>query len=400
MEEDWVNYMQCELFRQLVDHNMCVLPFTDNSRYDEALHRALVHLLTTGTLHPSLHNQMLRTDTHLSMCLTDIKLGSRTRSRVNREEAARWIAASTEPIHVIGKRRWTRGMPVTACTNLKRQGILNSHKLVFVGANTLTVTLERNGKQYAVSHALFADERNFRYGFCDSVFRSQGYTLRTAHNVYDTASMSRQDLYTALSRFTTLADIGLDCIDWDLEYAWKTPPAEPIEHTLAPVSLKEAMIYRIRDANNNQYIGLTTGTLEKRYDEHQQDPTSQVMKQWLATCETWIELVCTVHYAEEHELLKIEARYIQSVPPEKSKNTQHKPKPANSEKASCEFFTQPPIAPRQRVQPKVSHDAKNKRYKIQQRIDGVNVTKQFSYGVRSPLTQVQALEQANAYSEL
>ena len=192
--------------------------------------------------------------------------------------------------------------------------------------------------------------------------------------------MSRQDLYTAMSRFTRQDLFGLDCSDCDRVFAVKIPKTEQRIHKMKPMSLLTGRIYRIHDKDNNEYIGMTTGTLEKRYQEHHDEPTSERMKAWLANTETAIELVCEVAYVYEDELRSVEMRYIARVAPEHSMNTQHKPKSISEEKQTCRFVTQEPGA---RKAPKIADDTKNKRYKVQQSADGKNVTRYFSYRTRS-----------------
>jgi hypothetical protein len=210
MEDDWIEYMDSQLFRSLVGHTRHTLPYQErSSRYDKKLYKALVHLLNKGTLHKSLLKHQLRDDTVMSMSMSNTK----TRARVNEAERTKWIAAGMgQQVFTVDGQQYSAGMPIVPVVNIKSQDILNSHKFAFVKADETkaTVTLSRGDELYMLSSDVFTKDGNFRLGFCDSVFRNQGYTLREPYNVYDAMRMCRQDFYTALSRYTTCDDIGFD----------------------------------------------------------------------------------------------------------------------------------------------------------------------------------------------
>jgi hypothetical protein len=178
-------------------------------------------------------------------------------------------------------------MPIVSVVNLKSQGILNGDPFVFVSADHETVTL-RDKKTFELSHTDFIKEGNFRLGFCESVFRTQGYTRGEPYNIYDVKNMRLQDIYTALSRFTTMDDTGFD--ESQLKghiFERKRPSEEAFIVWLKKPELIDALIYRISDGDGNQYIGYTTGTMTNRYHEHNTDPEEPPgMKTWLATIAT------------------------------------------------------------------------------------------------------------------
>jgi hypothetical protein len=367
MEDDWIDYMDSQMFRSLVEHNRHVLPYEEgSSRYDKELYDALVYLLDAGKLHPSLHEHRLRSDTVMAMCMSN----TRTRSRVNEDEREKWIAAATGRIFTIEGEQYAAGMPIVSVVNLKSQGILNSHKLTFVEADKTTVTLRRDKQIYKLSVNVFTKEGDFRLGFCDSVFRNQGYTLTEPHNVYDTRLMCLQDIYTALSRFTTACNIGFDASQLkEHVFERKRPSEKQRLVALEKPELIDAQIYRIFDSAGDQYIGYTTGTLAKRYYEHKTDPREPPgMKTWLATTSTDIELVCQLRCLDIAEIRAIEATFISIVPSAKSKNTQHKQRRTQLNlDQRCKLATEEPQRSHKQPQPSVSNDNKYKRWKVQQR---------------------------------
>jgi hypothetical protein len=159
--------------------------------------------------------------------------------------------------------------------------------------------------------------------------------------------------------------------------------------------LIDALIYRISDGDGNQYIGYTTGTMENRYHEHKTDPDEPpVMKTWLATTTTNIELVCNIRCLDLAEVRAIEASLIGRVPRELSKNTQHKQKLTTKLNLAdrCNVITTPQSDVDKVVKPSVNNDTKNRRWKVQQR--GFK-SKYFSY--RKEETSADAEQLARAW---
>jgi hypothetical protein len=392
MKNDWIDYMDSQLFRSLVDHNRMTLPYQEGScRYDKPLSVSLVHLLDTGTLHEAFDDCQLRDDTVMSMSLSN----TGTRARINQQEAAKWSGTQE---FTVGDKQYSAGMPIVSVVNLKSQGILNGDPFVFVTADNKTVTLSEKKKTFELSHTDFTKEGNFRLGFCDSVFRTQGYTRREPYNVYDVPLMCIQDIYTALSRFTTMDDIGFDASQLKGHvFERKRPSEKQVRIKLEKPELIDALIYRISDGDGNQYIGYTTGKMESRYHEHKTDPDEPpAMKTWLATTKTNIELVCNVRCLDLTEVRAIEASLIGRVPRELSKNTQHKQKETATLNLAdrCNVITTPQLDVDKVVKPSVKNDTKNRRWKVQQR--GFK-PKYFSYGPRKQETSAESEQLARAW---
>jgi predicted GIY-YIG superfamily endonuclease len=265
---------------------------------------------------------------------------------------------------------------------MDRLKILNGHRFTQQSeSETSTLTLEREGGTFDVTHSEFAT--SFRLGFCDSVFRQQGYTLHEPHRILDVDRMNRQDLYTAMSRFKTIDDFELVCTDWDREFLVAKPP-EKEEHdrivTLKRVEVKEGFIYKITDSDGNSYVGQTIKTLEERYREHVKDATSQRMKKWLETNDTEIRLIRTVHFVKQAELNEIEKHHIQQIPRERCMNTIHK-QAERVDRGQLTFSTnEERRPPKPKVMPKISDQTQRKRWIIRWRDDNGNGrSKTFGY---------------------
>jgi hypothetical protein len=172
-------------------------------------------------------------------------------------------------------------MPLIAYNN--DLGIVNSHHFLLTKFNDDgTCTVEN---QYKVQRVRVPDAKMkslFRYGWCDTIARVQGGALSQPYNIVDIQHMTRNDLYTAVSRTTKWEYIGVDIRKHQSEYL-------PVEYpfvcrTIEPrkKEVAEGVIYEKRFTENGKlfYIGRTNDE-EKREAEHKRNPTSPEMAEAL-----------------------------------------------------------------------------------------------------------------------
>jgi hypothetical protein len=351
MDKDWINYVDCPSFQYLVDYNSCTLQYKEGtSRYDRNLFDVLVFLLDTGKLHPSLHHKRLNDDIHMSMCLTGLTVGSATRTRINAEQRKKWTTESQT------------GMPVASTNNLKTLKIMNGQRFRIQSVTKQFVILKDEENKYQVPPADFSKKGNFTDGFCDSVFRYQGRTVREPYNIYDVKRMSLQDFYVVLSRFTTVDHIffearGLE----DHVFVRQTPPALG---QLLKVIVQPYRIYKITSVDEK--------TLQKRFKEHLDKPTSVEMARWMPLSEKKIELIEEITYMSLSDVKKLEAKYISAVPRHRSKNSQHRQREKSNvvdltQRCNIAFPTKAKLLT-------AKYDAKRKRFKVQKKHNGKNIT--------------------------
>jgi hypothetical protein len=111
---------------------------------------------------------------------------------------------------------------------------------------------------------------HFRYGFCESVMRTQGLTLHDDYNSLEFESMSGQEAVTALRRFKSKDQIGIVMEDWEKQFKWSRPKHHKFK--MEKPELKTAKIYELNLSEHEVYRGFTTGTLQKRHEEHKNEP--------------------------------------------------------------------------------------------------------------------------------
>jgi RNA polymerase subunit RPABC4/transcription elongation factor Spt4 len=376
MDKDWIEYIDCPAFQYLVDYNICTLEYIEGtSRYTRSLYDILIHLLNTGKLHPSLHHKRLNDNVHMSICLTGITIGSATRKRINAEQRLKWLPNSAD------SGEYVVGMPIASKSNLASLKIMNGQRFTFYSASKQYVMLMQDKSKYQVPVSDFEKNGNFVDGFCDSVFCYQGRTIREPYNIYDVPKMSRQDLYVTLSRFTTEDHIFFDARGLeDHVFDRKKPP--PLGKEVR-VKVQPYRIYRITSVDktdDSEYIGYTEKTLQKRLQEHIDKPTNITMAKWMPKSEKKIELIEAITYMTLPQVKKLEAKYIAAVPPEKSMNVQHKHNTRKVTKAvdfneRCNFSVPHPLPVKKKTTPTAKYDAKNKRFKVQKKYNGTNITK-------------------------
>jgi hypothetical protein len=369
MDKDWIEYIECPAFQFLVDYNICTLEYKEGtSRYIRSLLDILIHLLNTGKLHPSLYHKRLNDNVHMSMCLTGITIGSATRKRINAKQRQKWQANNGTTI----------GMPIVSTNNNTSLKIMNGQRFTIHAINEDHIVLLDKDVKFQVPLSDFNKRGNFEDGFCDSVFRYQGRTIREPYNIYDIKRMSRQDLYVALSRFTTDEHIFFDARGLKNHvFNRKKPP--PLGQRIS-ANVQPYRIYRITSVDktdDSEYIGYTKKTLHKRLQEHIEKPTNVEMRKWMPESQKTIELIEAITYLTLQQVKDLESKYIAAIPRHRCKNSQHKQKQSTRVvdlTKRCKFVTPGSVPIKQSKPPTVKFDTKRREYKAQKRHNGKNIT--------------------------
>jgi hypothetical protein len=129
MEKYWVDYMECALFRSLVDCRTIEKPYNPETCRFETVEfkEAVDQIWDDGRVPPLLANQKLHTDVALSMCHTDATSRSWTRERENRKQHYASLAKSAESSqYAVGSERYATGEPIVACANVKEYGVVTT----------------------------------------------------------------------------------------------------------------------------------------------------------------------------------------------------------------------------------------------------------------------------------
>jgi GIY-YIG catalytic domain len=267
------------------------------ARYDIELYDSLSAFLETSEL---AEWECSEAESYVNICATNKK-----RNEINAACLARWVAEHRAtlikfcfPVCV--------GLPVMAYNDADKQlKIYKTQVWTIKRIEKDQIFLERDGETVYLSKTEFG--KIFEYAFAMTVHKCQSITIHDHFNIYESKQMTKDVMYTALSRATKKSNVHV--VE---KRGWKYPinrRMTSIEINLEPIKLKTGRIYRIRLSNGCEYIGKTVKTLEERLAEHKASPTNEQMKAALDESAT-IELVQEFKYRDERQLLSAEESCI------------------------------------------------------------------------------------------
>lgn len=291
------DYLEKRAFHSICGGNLLVKEYIPNSaRYDAELNQVVNYLLKTGKMHPKLKKQ------HINPGLqTNIVYCNALRDKINKKFAKKFFV----------------GQKVIAETNQKEKGLFKSK---FYYISELLYKQKKNKKTNEIERVLHKikvsenpegeniDEegfsvKHFRATYAVTVFKYQGSTIDEPYNIHDTHMMSRNELYTALTRGTKLSDVHIEFSKrifqtaTEPEYSTLAKPEEPIFGFIYEMSNKKHDVY---------YIGQTKKSVEHRFQTHK-DNLADTMHKYDGEWE--IKQLTKLHFFDKKKLLDIERLY-------------------------------------------------------------------------------------------
>jgi GIY-YIG catalytic domain/Viral (Superfamily 1) RNA helicase len=334
----WYDYTKLKIVWEMTRGMKVELPYIPQSgRYDLATKQEIDYLKTNHRLSPNWVN-MAEFEPNLNCCKYEFNIVpfAPQRTTVNKElfqfhsqgkEVVTLKSNGKEmPVFV--------GMPVISHDNYKKAGIINSKRYVItsIGQKIKMREIRMNILEDIESQTEYElDVERFlkvmRYGFADAVIRVQSATIKRPYNIKFLESMSLNQLNTAITRTTTLNDIGLKFCGKRFE--WEIPPRRQVDVTPDKLNLKEVHIYQIYNKDESKiYTGQTYKSVQERFEEHKINQTGEKTEKWFAEEEELkIREVANRMVLTDDEADELEKFHIQSVPYEKNMNTIHRPKP-------------------------------------------------------------------------
>ena len=101
--------------------------------------------------------------------------------------------------------------------------------------------------------------------------------------------------------------------DFNKVFQCKRPSSVPVKFVIEKLPLLNAIIYEIFGEDGKVYRGKTTSTIEKRYQEHQENPSSKIMAEWMKGTVTNIRELMSFSYLHNDEVLAIEKEFIEQI---------------------------------------------------------------------------------------
>ena len=308
--DDWVKYDTNAAVLRMVKGNVVRLSYKFK-RYDAKLYAVLTQFKKTGKLKMKSKNTVL---SYNNICKTNA-----VRRRINRECFTRWVAEKAVTVVRVKDFEVALGLEVMAYdVNDVERGIYKTTRYVIKSIDADTVALERNGETVALPYDDFVEI--FDYSFCYTMYKIQGAEIRTDYNIYEANMMSRNELYTAVSRGVSIDKVHLDTLR-DGVYYWDRE--KTLQHKVKKSDLKTGRIYRIEFSDGSHYIGKTEKTLEKRLEEHKAKPTSAKMAAAFAANTFTISLLDEFLFSQPATILKIEAQWIHNLASSSMLNSKH-----------------------------------------------------------------------------
>lgn len=299
-EKIWFDYMESKLVLELVDYNLMTLSYK-NTRYDSETFKHLDYFIKNKKLPDVLIGRTLLDKSYTNVCyLND------TREEINNARLKDFSEEFSKEVVNVDGFDVAQDIPVVVEKDNDHVNKLYNSQMFTLKNIGDTITIEKKGKEQEISKETF--RKYFNLGFCCTVYKYQGDTIKKPYNIYDIERMSFNDLYTALSRCVSLNDVHFNYTDKTFK---KDKPTKKIRLVAITKSKKyfDGKIYMLTNKDRTWfYIGSTCKELVERLKEHKKNPVNKLMVD-LSDCE--IHLLENIPCSKEEELLEHEDRYIE-----------------------------------------------------------------------------------------
>lgn len=301
------DYKNSILMKTLFDYNLIEMLYKPElGRYDKKLYDILMVLLESGKLSTEFHNNEI--DSYVNICYLNA-----TRKRINEKCLQKFLKENRGKKYQIGKMIISKNMPVVVheiqtCDAIKAKEfelmVSNKFKVDSVDEEKEIIYLSNEMGIKEVPFKLFI--KCFDYAFCMTTYKYQGSSINQPFNIYDCKLMDLNILYTAISRSTSFDFVHL--VGETKEMYHRSPVTKYCSLINMKVKLCDGIVYKI-SGDDWVYIGKTLNTLEDRYKEHLEAPTSDIMFEKLKTKHS-ISAIQKVLIRNDNELRKLEDDYI------------------------------------------------------------------------------------------
>ena len=369
--DDWVVYHKNNIFLKMVKGRIIHLTYKFK-RYDLPLYEKLAIFRRTGRISMPTGNNI---PSYYNICRSN-----RMRQKINKECFQRWLTETKATPIKVKDFEVAIGLEVMAYDeNDLDLGIYKTNRFTVKQVDKDVVVIERDGKTMNITVDKFVSI--FDYSFCVTMYKIQGAEYKQHYNIFEAEYMSRNELYTAISRGICIDYIHIDKLREGVYYS---DSERTIEHSIKRPTFKTGRIYRIVFSDGTDYIGKTEKTLDERLAEHRLKPTNAKMREAFASNTYSIELLDEFIFTSSSTLLKMEKQWIQHKADETRLNKIHnvpvQEKPEKKSRFKKEKFN-------------IKDDAKTKRYSIRYTVNGKEISERFSY---SACTKEEALAKAEA----
>lgn len=295
-------YHRNPMFLDMCGNMICEVAYKPRlARYDNRMYDALCDFDKTGKLSHVWNVGIPKTYKHLSWKV-------KTAERVNAEMFGKWVEEHGSEVVSLAGMKVCAGMPLVCKENDKKRGFFKTQEWVLEEVVGKAVAVSRGEKKEVLSYGDF--KHFFDYAFCRTIHKAQGITLSGKYVVHDVNSMSKNLMYTALTRGTCLANVYL-ATKPNPNRVYRYEVEEQVMADTKTLEAKIGRIYRLRMCGLT-YIGKTEQTLAERLEKHRTNPTNSRMKAMIEAGHVpTIELVEEIKFVADAVLKKVEDEWIE-----------------------------------------------------------------------------------------
>ena len=201
------------------------------------------------------------------------------------------------------------GMPLMCYheTDFKNAVYKTEEVLVVQIGDSEVVLLKEDGSQFSVNYEFLS--KAYDYVYCATVHKYQGGKINGRFCIWDSQMMSRNLLYTAISRGTRLQDVMI-VSPMAKDYIWESyDNCFDCRQVKTDVAVRATgYVYKITCADGWVYVGITERSVDERFQEHQMNPSPEMAKHINEMA--FVDVLEQFSFTDRAVLLEKETEYI------------------------------------------------------------------------------------------
>lgn len=246
-------------------------------------------------------------------------------NRIKGGDGFKLVKRKTGSASLLTNIKLEKGSPLVPYKNSKQ--FYNNEEFTYIKKDTKNVHLNKTSNNKTLILPIIDFQKNFIPCYAMTVNRCQGSKIDGHFMICDTHLMSKNLLYTAITRGTAYKYVHLDTKIKKIENV--------VYESCVKINIfnkiKKGYIYKIvNKVNNDFYIGQTTRTLLERFDEHKKmkkimntHQLNNMIKEY-GVDNFEIEKMLKIHFIKQCELNKVERQYIKRYNPTYNKTKESK----------------------------------------------------------------------------
>lgn len=232
----------------------------ESARYDEEHHEYLDYFVKNSKLAYPIGK---KNDCRLNICYTN-----KMRREITKRECDKAGGVKITFIYQGKREKYnvSEGMPLMSSMTLKDMKISKNEMFAMGKISTDFEIVRHNGEKFVVCEKLFV--KAFIPAFCITSNKIQGGKIEEPYAIHEAERMSKNKMYVALSRATLHDNVNIVSKSCYGKKYFEEPQRDMVRLVDFKGKFDKGKIYKISIEGGLRYIGSTTGTLEKRLEQH------------------------------------------------------------------------------------------------------------------------------------